>query len=360
MTEKLSHTSKPDPVPENTQNEEKKRAKKTEISTIVHNDRTYLRYKSFAKNVLKFESDSDLHAYQLKSIGSGAFATGIFPVYSKSRRAVLAVKVSRVPKSSEKRTFPDDQLQREYRITRKLKHPNIRSALHHVCVGKLFSFLPLEFVHGSELFTLMDEEWESHMDGLRCDKSPEAMQSITARRHIARGILKGLEFLHNRSIVHNDVKPENVLVGAKKMLEVNAATPVKLCDFGFSFVMDKEPPRFSGSQFYLCPDKLTQDVGLTCATDVFSFGVLMFALASNLLPFTPDMERRNGNIQLKTMVTMREKLKFSYQKWFCYREVRQVFLKATVLESARRPSASKLLRLSFFTSEPIQLSLDTF
>lgn len=96
---------------------------------------------------------------------------------------------------------------------------------------------------------------------------------------IAIGILNGLEFLHERKIVHRDVKPQNILLQGK--------TP-RLADFGISRAMQTTANSaiVAGTDAYMSPESF--EGKRTPQTDLWSVGVVLFELVSGSLPFPQE------------------------------------------------------------------------
>lgn len=122
-------------------------------------------------------------------------------------------------------------------------------------------FLVLELMDGGS----MTDIWNKH-NGV----PPGQLAAI------ARQVLTGLHHLHSMKLVHNDIKPGNVLYNGKG--------EIKVADFGITKVMQGSLcGTCTGTQTYLAPEKFNQSYG--CKADVWSFGVFMFELATGRHPF---------------------------------------------------------------------------
>ena len=100
---------------------------------------------------------------------------------------------------------------------------------------------------------------------------------------IGRELLAGLGVVHERGLVHCDVKSGNVMLGAG---------PAKLIDFGIARSPDQAPEGDTsiGSLQFMSPEQLHGDV-LTAASDLFSLGVVLYEALTGRLPYpgsTPE------------------------------------------------------------------------
>jgi serine/threonine protein kinase len=172
-----------------------------------------------------------------------------------------AVKVYRKQELSLSRLH---SLQKEVNIYLMLSHPNIVK-LHNVYESNETVHLSMELCSGGELYTRLKQK------GNFSEKS-------AARA--AFQMLSAIEHLHMQGIVHRDLKLENWLYES----DVEDA-PLKLADFGFSTKWNgREPMHEScGTTSYLAPEVFQANYTEKC--DMWSFGVIMFALLNGKMPF---------------------------------------------------------------------------
>lgn len=123
------------------------------------------------------------------------------------------------------------------------------------------------------------------------DLEVHCASSSTDYPTVATHILLGLDALHKRGKVHRDLKPENVLIKSNG----NYA----LTDFGISgdrnnrlteFGLLGKPMQVFGTYAYMPPEQIkprSANVTVLPTTDIFSFGVTMYKLITNQLPFGP-------------------------------------------------------------------------
>lgn len=89
---------------------------------------------------------------------------------------------------------------------------------------------------------------------------------------IFRGMLKGVEFVHNRGVVHRDLKPDNFLLGGED------GWTVKICDFGSAVLMPPEGGKLinsCGTPVFMSPEMISGK-GYGGATDMWSLGATVY------------------------------------------------------------------------------------
>ncbi|KAI6206649.1 CAMK/CAMK2 protein kinase [Aphelenchoides besseyi] len=134
--------------------------------------------------------------YEVKEeLGKGAFSV-VRRCVQKSTNMEFAAKIINTRKLSQ-RDF--QKLEREARICRKLKHPNI-VRLHDNIQEEAFHYLVFDLVTGGELFEdIVRREFYSESDASHCIQQ----------------ILESIAYCHSNDIVHRDLKPENLLFGVE-------------------------------------------------------------------------------------------------------------------------------------------------
>ena len=103
--------------------------------------------------------------------------------------------------------------------------------------------------------------------------------SIKDAAELTIGILSGLEFLHQRRIIHRDIKPQNILI--------QGGTP-RLADFGISRAMQTTAisSTIIGTDAYMSPEAF--DGKRSVQTDIWSVGVVLYQLLNGTLPFPQE------------------------------------------------------------------------
>ena len=161
----------------------------------------------------------------------------------------------------------ESRFAREGQILARLRHPNIARLLDAGVAAMGQPYLVLEHVDGAHV----DEYCVRH--GL----------DVRARVRLFVDVLAAVAHAHANLIVHRDLKPSNVLVTADGQ--------VKLLDFGIAKLLDVDAglasttvqggPAFTPS--YAAPEQLN-GAPITTATDVYSLGMLLYALLGGSLP----------------------------------------------------------------------------
>jgi len=156
------------------------------------------------------------------------------------------------------------RFRREARAIAGLSHPNV-CTLYDFGETDGRPFIVLEYLPGGSL------------DDRIPDGRPLA-DEVTER--IARELAAGLAHAHDRGVVHRDLKPANVLF--------DAAGRAKLADFGLARLEDAPSLTSAGTVLgtaaYIAPEQVA-GLPVTPATDVYSFGVILFRMLTGRLPF---------------------------------------------------------------------------
>ncbi|XP_051539797.1 calcium/calmodulin-dependent protein kinase type II subunit beta-like isoform X4 [Myxocyprinus asiaticus] len=208
--------------------------------------------------------------YQLyEELGKGAF--------SVVRRCVklctgqeYAAKIINTKKLSAR---DHQKLEREARICRLLKHPNI-VRLHDSISEEGFHYLLFDLVTGGELFEdIVAREYYSEADASHCIQQ----------------ILEAVLHCHQLGVVHRDLKPENLLLASKCK---NAA--VKLADFGLAIEVQGDQQAwfgFAGTPGYLSPEVLRKEA-YGKPVDIWACGVILYILLVGYPPFWDEDQHK--------------------------------------------------------------------
>lgn len=198
-----------------------------------------------------------------KNLGIGAFGKVKLATHAVTGHKV-AVKI--LNKVKIKQLGMEEKVQREINILHLCTHPHI-IRLYEVIDTPTDIFLVNEYVSGGELFDYIVSKGRLSAD--------EA-------RNFFHQIISGVEYCHFQKIVHRDLKPENLLLDAN--------LNIKIADFGLSNLMrDGDFLRTScGSPNYAAPEVISGHLYAGPEVDVWSCGVILYALLCGSLPFDDE------------------------------------------------------------------------
>ena len=204
---------------------------------------------------------SKLENYRLgRTLGGGTFATVRLAEHILTGFRV-AMKI--LDKRQIKFQKMLDKVRREIKILKRFHHSHIMR-LYESFESKDSIYLVMEYVPSGELYNLIE----------RRGRLPES----EARKYFQQ-IISAIDYSHDHGVAHRDIKPENILLDNDKNIKVG--------DFGLSnYMRDGEFFKTScGSPNYAAPEVIS---GLTyCGpdVDVWSCGVVLYALLAGYLPF---------------------------------------------------------------------------
>ncbi|KAI1816044.1 mitogen-activated protein kinase [Poronia punctata] len=211
-------------------------------------------------------------------IGQGSFGSVYLALHAVTGE-LLAVKQVEAPspgansQTDARKKSMIEALKREISLLRDLRHPNI---VQYLGCGSSNEYLNifLEYVPGGSVQTMLNSY----------GALPEPLV-----RSFVRQILEGLSYLHNRDIIHRDIKGANILVDNKGT--------IKISDFGISKKLEatnilsgannnRNRPSLQGSVFWMAPEVVKQ-TSYTRKADIWSLGCLVVEMMTGEHPF-PD------------------------------------------------------------------------
>ncbi|MBK8804406.1 MAG: protein kinase [Fibrobacteres bacterium] len=197
----------------------------------------------------------------LRPIGAGGMCkvyVGHDPVMDRP----VAIKILRTDKAKGQTT--EQRFLREARIAGSLHHPNINTVFDFGQADDLL-YLVLEYVDGETL-----SQWIKEHNGVR----PKAVVAWV------RQIGEALDAAHSAQVVHRDVKPSNFMI-------VRQTGAIKLMDFGVARTPDvtlTQAGTTVGTPNYMSPEQL-QGSKVGPASDLYSFGVVLYQILTQRMPF---------------------------------------------------------------------------
>jgi len=186
--------------------------------------------------------------------------------------------------------------------------------------------LVMEYLDGGELFDRLHSRGRfSEQDAARA----------------LRQVLLAVRHLHRRGIVHRDLKLENFLYDC-------GSGDLKLIDFGFARPWSGEEPMRGqcGTLCYMAPEVLDSEDGYDFKCDLWSAGVIAFALLAGELPFKGVSEKQVAKLIRNASYS------FAGERWAGISQAGRDFVQSLLqLDAAARPSAADALRHPWFAEQ---------
>ncbi|KAK3334003.1 kinase-like domain-containing protein [Cercophora scortea] len=285
------------------------------------------------QSFLSGESWDDSQWMKGALIGQGSFGSVYLALHAITGE-LLAVKQVEAPspasnsQNDSRKKSMIEALKREISLLRDLRHPNI---VQYLGCGSSSEYLNifLEYVPGGSVQTMLNSY----------GALPEPLV-----RSFVRQILNGLSYLHNRDIIHRDIKGANILVDNKGT--------IKISDFGISKKLEatnilngannnKNRPSLQGSVFWMAPEVVKQ-TSYTRKADIWSLGCLVVEMMTGTHPF-PDCTQLQAIFKIggsKAAPTIPD---------HASDEAKQFLAQTFEIDHNKRPSADDLMMCPFLT-----------
>ncbi len=233
------------------------------------------------------------------TIGSGALST-IYKAAQEPLGRIVALKALK-PEISPTSSF-GEQLQREAKILADLAHPNIVLLLEANRTPSGRPYVVLEYVDGPSLQEVL-ARGDDGAGPSRPKSSPKrAKLSVQSALAIACGMCAALEHVHERGVVHRDVKPGNVLLsrsGVVKLIDFGIAQRPRTASMSDALgtegitatgrIAPEQVKDAFGTPAYMSPEQILGDF-VDGRSDLFSLGVVLYQMLSGTRPFETDSE----------------------------------------------------------------------
>lgn len=197
-----------------------------------------------------------------RTLGEGEFGKVKLGIHSETKAQVAIKLIQKKTLNSSKHA----KLTREIKILKSVNHPHI---VHLISVLEtpVYIGVVMEYASGGELF--------EHILTRKYLKEGEAKMFFVQ-------LLLGVQYLFSQKIVHRDLKLENLLLHQKKII---------ITDFGFANctnVKDGILTTSCGSPCYAAPELVINEGYVGEAADIWSCGVILYAMLCGYLPFDDD------------------------------------------------------------------------
>jgi calcium-dependent protein kinase len=253
-----------------------------------------------------------------KVLGTGRSGS-VFGAKSRQTGALFAVKALNLRGlDNEGRT----ELKAEVEIFLSMDHPHV-ARLSSVYETDKKLYLVMERMEGGEILERLQER-------------QKFTESETA--HAVRQMLLAVNYIHGRQVVHRDLKLENFMYESKE------SDHLKLIDFGFSHVLEPNTKMSEcvGTLDYSAPEVLSGSYTSQC--DLWSLGVITFALLCGHMPFSGSSDAMQESIK-------RGLLKKKADRWIPISDSAKDFMGGLlVVNPTKRLTAEQALEHPFIKS----------
>ena len=234
-----------------------------------------------------------------KELGKGSYAVVKLAIH-KVTKLKYSIKIY------SKQTLTDKQkrntVKNEINILKQIDNENIMK-LYDVIDTPSNLYLVLEYISGVNLIQIIKNE------------KPHFIKEERAKLLFSK-VVKGISYCHKKNIFHRDIKLENILV-----LKDDT---VKIIDFGFAVKCNRDSLQklFCGTPNYMAPEIVKKEKYMACYSDIWSLGVLFYAMLFGIFPFKGKDEDElfekicEGNIFFPEYNPISEKTKQLFEKIF--------------------------------------------
>ena len=263
--------------------------------------------------------------YNLKeTLGEGGFAEVILAIHRSTGTAV-AIKI--VPSTDPNDPTHRESIEREIEMLYTIEHPNVYKLFDFIRTEDKY-YMVFEYLDNGRLLDFVNNNGR--------------LLERTARQFFTQ-LISAMIYLNARGIAHRDIKAENVLLDRNFNL--------RLIDFGLSNYFNKDFPimrTICGCVAYAPPEMLKEQPYFPSA-DVWSAGVLLYAVCAGYLPFSdPNIPRLIEKVINEDPV---------YPNFFSD-ELRDLLTKMLCKDPLKRISLSEITQHPWFNKDKIPFVFD--
>ncbi|KAK4048521.1 hypothetical protein OIV83_004689 [Microbotryomycetes sp. JL201] len=260
----------------------------------------------------------------LQTLGEGEFGKVKLGIHSERWGEDVAIKL--IKRGNVDTAQRGEKVRREIEVLKAVRHPNI-VRLYDVIETEKYIGIVLEYASGGELF--------DHILAHRYLKERDAARMFAQ-------LISGVAYLHAKGVVHRDLKLENLLLDRNRNCIIT--------DFGFANRF-RDPTvdlmaTSCGSPCYAAPELVVQEGKyIGTAVDVWSCGVILYAMLAGYLPYDDDPNNPEGdNINLLYKYIINTALTFP--DWIT-QEPRELLLMMLVPDPAKRCTIQDVMNHSW-------------
>jgi serine/threonine protein kinase len=235
----------------------------------------------------------DISQYKLKKkLGEGGMAT-VYLAENTKFRTDVAIKFLNIEFTHNENIRK--RFLAEARNMFKMSHPNIVRVTDLVEEDRMVAFV-MEYIEGGTL-----KEYQQKQSKLKNEEIKQLFLQM----------LDAVDYVHNHGFIHRDIKPSNFMLTKEGK--------IKLLDFGIAknTEKDKENDTLTGTNsilgtpLYMSPEQIKSTKSVTCQSDIYSLGVLLWEMTMGKKPY--DV-KTISTFELQTKI-VNEKLPITNTKW---------------------------------------------
>jgi serine/threonine protein kinase len=197
-------------------------------------------------------------------------AGGMGAVYQATRLLIGDVVAVKILHSEQRDPTAPERFRREAHAAARLKHPNAVNIYDFGVTDDGLQYLVMELVEGESLRRIIKEQGPV---------TPSASVEITNQ------VCAALDEAHRHSIIHRDIKPDNIIVNVTA-----TGLRVKVLDFGIAKLRDDVAGNLTqtgstlGTPHYMSPEQCLGEE-LDSRADIYSLGVVLYEMLTGTVPF---------------------------------------------------------------------------
>lgn len=221
----------------------------------------------------------------IEEVGRGGMGI-VYKAQDANLDRLVAIKVLPLEIAGDRRAIR--HLKHEARTAAGLQHENI-VAIYDLSEYEGRHFIAMEFVDGQTL------------DDIAIDNFPLPIEQVL---DITIQICAGLQYIHDREILHRDIKPKNIMVLANGL--------VKITDFGIAHIVKQTVTRLTsrttGTMPYMSPEQFAAKPA-DARSDIYALGISLYEILTDDLPFPgPDFAYQHLKVKVESPTERRPTL----------------------------------------------------
>ena len=200
----------------------------------------------------------------LETLGKGGSGT-VYRAFDSVEKREVAIKVLSAELSASQSSLASE----EFRLLASHTHANLVQVYDYGTTTDGLRYFTMELLEGEDLLGYLG----------RALPTPAERAAAPHLADLLDQVLAALDYIHSRGLVHQDLKPQNILVSGQE-----GTARVKLIDFGLARATGTESQELSGTIEYLAPELLKGEPP-TARSDLYSLGIILHEIFLGQPPF---------------------------------------------------------------------------